>query len=242
MKPVIGISANISPADDPNRTFSKGTKLHYIQEHYCQFVLIGDGVPVILPAIEDLDYVPDLISKLDGLIITGGVDVEPSLYNENNTHSLGCDILRDRYEIELIHAARRQARAVLGVCRGIQVLNVAFGGSLYQDIPSMIDGALIHHRFAEGKETFHNVLLTRHSILSEIFERDEIEVNSSHHQSVKELGKGLLPLAASQDGVIEAVHCPDDRCTYGVQWHPERILHDPKQADLARWFIRQAQF
>ncbi len=240
MRPIIGISANVSPPNDPKRTFSVGTKIHYIQEHYCQFVLVGGGVPVLLPVIEELELVVDLTSNLDGLIITGGIDVEPSLYYEINTHSMGCDILRDKFEIELVNVARKLNKPVLGICRGIQVLNVAYGGTLYQDIPTMIEGALTHHRFSEGKETFHTINLTIPSALSEVFKCDSLEVNSSHHQSVKTLGEGLVTLATAPDGVIEAVYSPNENSIYGVQWHPERMLNEPKQVDLARWFIQQA--
>jgi len=237
MKPIIGITASVSPANDERRTFSKGTALHLLPEHYCHWVVAGGGIPVIIPILDDPDAAAEIVSRLDGLIISGGVDLDPGLYKEENTHSLGVSPARDRFEIALVRAARQEARALLGICRGIQILNVSFGGSLYQDIPTMIDGVLPHNDWEAGKDAYHSILLTRNSPLSELFAREEIEVNSSHHQSLKEIGKGLEVISAAKDGVIEAVTCPSDRFTFGVQWHPERMLNDPKQVEFAQWFV-----
>ncbi|MFN3820860.1 MAG: gamma-glutamyl-gamma-aminobutyrate hydrolase family protein, partial [bacterium] len=208
---------------------------------YCQFILRGGGIPILLTPGDFIQEIAAIVERLDGIVLTGGVDVDPALYGESkHPTTQGCNPSRDRFEIALLHEARRKGRAILGICRGIQLINVAFGGTLYQDIPSQLDGALHHHQWEDNKESYHPVLLTRYSPLTEIFKCEELRVNSSHHQAVKELGKGLVPLAASSDGVIEALHCPDDRFTIAVQWHPERMLNDPLQLELAKWFIRQA--
>lgn len=240
MKPVIGISINLSPPGDDRRSLSKGVELQYIQRHYLDWIVVGGGIPVILPVLNKTEAAVEIISRLDGLVLTGGVDVDPSLYGENNSHSLGCDILRDNMELALIREARRQCKAIMAICRGIQILNVAFEGSLFQDIASQIDGALKHNRAADEPENYHQVLLTRRSIFNDLFDGEEIRANSSHHQAINTLGKGLTILAAAKDGVVEAVECPDDRCTFGVQWHPERMLTDSNQIRLAEWFVGQA--
>ncbi|MFH0765919.1 MAG: gamma-glutamyl-gamma-aminobutyrate hydrolase family protein [Calditrichota bacterium] len=240
MKPVIGISINVSPPDDNRRTLSKGVELQYLQRHYLDWIVIGGGSPVILPILKKTDDAAGLISRLDGLVLIGGVDVDPSLYGEDNSHSQGCDIIRDQMELALIREARRQSKAIICICRGLQVLNVAFEGSLYQDISTQIDGAQKHHRGADEPEVYHQVLLTRRSILCDLFDSEEIRVNSSHHQAINAVGKGLTVIAAAQDGVLEAVECPDDRCTIAVQWHPERMPEDPNQIRLAEWFVAQA--
>lgn len=239
MKPRIGISASISPAHE-RRSFAKGAMLQYLPDAYCHFVLAGGGVPVMIPILDQPAIAVEVIRALDGLIISGGGDIDPSLYSESNSHSLGCDLVRDRFEIALVQAARHEARALLAICRGMQVLNVAFGGSLYQDVPTMIEGAQQHHNWEAGKDAYHTILFTRPWPLAELFQSEEVQVNSSHHQSLKEVGKGLEVLAAAKDGVIEAVTCPADRFTFGVQWHPERMLSDPKQVELARWFVSHA--
>ncbi|NQU06389.1 MAG: gamma-glutamyl-gamma-aminobutyrate hydrolase family protein [Calditrichaeota bacterium] len=241
MKPIIGISVNVSLPDDVKRTFSKGVALHLIQESYIRFVITAGGIPILLPVVNDPESAEGMVERLDGLIITGGVDVDPSLYKQKNTHSLGVQEARDGFEIELVKAARRQDKALLGICRGCQVINTAFGGSLYQDIPTSIDGALKHTRATDAPETYHQTKLICNSVLEDIFGSNEIKTNSSHHQSVKEPGVGLTILAKAFDGVVEAFQCLDDRCTIAVQWHPERMHDDPRQVALAAWFIKQAQ-
>ncbi|MDP8229351.1 MAG: gamma-glutamyl-gamma-aminobutyrate hydrolase family protein [Candidatus Electryoneaceae bacterium] len=276
MKPVIGISANISHPNDPNRTFSKGTALHLIQHHYIQFVEIGGGVPVLLPVLRNIDDdcssrgggnpidsdchsreggnpdVSAMVSHLDGIIITGGPDLDPLFYGQTNSknHSMGIDPNRDIFEIALAKEAMRQDRALLGICRGIQILNVALGGDLYQDTPTMIDDANPHMFLKDSRERYHEITLTCDSFLTKLFGDDEKIVNSSHHQSLKKLGDGLSLVAVSDHGIVEAVQRFDDRCTVGVQWHPERMLgnypagwsnnaRDP-QIRLAEWFVSQS--
>jgi len=240
MKPVIGVSASLSLAGDEKRSFAKSATLQYVPDHYCRFVELGGGLPILIPILEDVSRAAEIVEHLDGLIVTGGVDVDPSLYHEVNTRSMGVYLPRDNFEIALVNAARNQAKALLGICRGIQILNVAFGGSLYQDVPTQIENALTHHDWEAGKDAYHSILFTRQSPLSDLFASEEVQVNSSHHQSLKKVGKGLEILAAANDGVIEAVSCPADRFTYGVQWHPERMTSDVKQVELARWFISNA--
>jgi putative glutamine amidotransferase len=237
MKPIIGISVNLSLPNDPSRSFSKGVMVHYIQEHYLQYVEAGGGTPILLAPTSHPDEVAGLISGLHGLMITGGIDVDPSLYGEPNTHSKNCNPVRDRFELALIAEARRRELSLLGICRGIQVLNVAYGGSLIQDIPSTVPGALQHHRWEDGREAFHTLRLDGNSILSELFPADGARINSSHHQSIKAPGAGLKVLGLAGDGVVEAVVSTEDRMVLGIQWHPERMLDDPKQVDLARWFV-----
>lgn len=240
MKPIIGISANVSPPDDNKRSFSKDVALHLIQDSYIKYVEEAGGIPVLLPVLKDVAAVSEIVERLDGIIITGGVDVDPSLYGEENTHSQGVNPERDAFEINLIKESKFRQVPILSICRGIQIMNLAFGGSLYQDIPTSIKDALLHTRAEDGTETYHQTILVGNSVLKEIFNADEIRTNSSHHQSIREPGEGLTVIAKAADGVVEAVHCADDRCTIGVQWHPERMQDDPKQIALARWFIDQA--
>jgi len=240
MKPIIGISVNISPPDDTKRTFSKNVALHLIQHDYIRFVESSGGVPIMLPVINDSVGIDGLVDKLDGLIITGGVDIDPGLYGEQNTNSQGINRERDDFEIQLIKSARERQLPILCICRGIQVLNIAFGGSLYQDIPTSIKGALKHTRIPNDPETFHMTSLIGKSFLNEIFNNEEIQVNSSHHQSIRDTGDGLEVVSKAPDGVVEAVQCFSDRCTVGVQWHPERLHDNPEQVKLGKWFVKQA--
>ena len=240
-KAIIGISVNVSPPDDPKRSFSKSSALHYIQEPYLRFVEKGGGTPIMLPVINDLEQVDSMVERLDGVIIIGGVDVDPKLYGEQNTHSQGVDRRRDDFEIRLIHEARNRQIPLMCICRGMQVLNVGLGGSLYQDIPKSFEGALKHTRKPEEPETFHRTRLTADSFLNQIFDAEEFRINSSHHQSVRVPGEGLRIVSRAPDGIVEAVQHVSDRCTVGIQWHPERLLDENKQVEISHWFIRQTK-
>jgi putative glutamine amidotransferase len=213
--------------------------LQHMQQSYLSFVEIGGGTPVMLPVISDLDQIGRIVERLDGLIIIGGGDVDPALYGEENTHSLGVNRSRDDFEIRLVYEARRRQLPMLCICRGIQILNVALGGSLYQDIPTSIEDALKHTRQPDDPETFHMTKLIGRSFLNDVFGADEFRVNSSHHQSVKEPGEGLRIVSQAPDGVVEAVQHVSDRCTVGVQWHPERLPDETGQVGIARWFVEQ---
>ena len=253
MKPIIGITANISPPNDPNRTFSKGVALHLIQNHYIQFVETGGGIPVILPVITDTESIAIMVERIDGIICTGGVDLDPLFYNQTNRddHSMGIDPRRDRCEMNLILEARRQDKALLGICRGLQVMNVAMGGDLYQDIPSQLKDAPPHMFMKDFRERYHSIRLIGESFLSELFGNEEKVVNSSHHQSIKNISDELSLSAVSDEGIVEAVECKEDRCTVGVQWHPERMIGNypagwenqmcEPQARLAKWFVKMAE-
>lgn len=240
MKPIIGLSLNVSLPGDPKRTISKDTELYYLQKPYVDYVRAGGGTPVLIPVVKDAAEASDIAEGIDGLLLIGGIDVEPQSYGETNTNAGDANAERDRGEMELVAAIRKKSKPLFGICRGMQIINTAFRGTLIQDIPSQFDGALRHHRDEAGNEVFHQVLFTRKSFLIEIFEQEEGWVNSSHHQSIGSVGVGLTVLAAAKDGIIEAVECPDDRCTFAVQWHPERMLDDDKQIKLINWFVSKA--
>ena len=196
---------------------------------------------MLLPVVKDIDDVPRMIERLDGVIVSGGVDIDPKLYGEPNNHANGINNDRDAFEIAVISAARDKQKALLGICRGTQIMNAAFGGSLFQDIPTQVKGALRHHRQEDGSETYHTTNLIKESPLTEIFQSEIIRTNSSHHQSIRELGEGLELLAIAEDGIVEAFTCPEDSCTFAVQWHPERMTDDSGQIALAGWFAAQAR-
>ena len=239
MQPLIGISSIASPANDPKRLFNVATEIQYIQLDYIEFVRLGGGLPVLIPLMADPIEIKNLAARIDGIILTGGGDLDPELWNEENTHSMDVVRRRDDSEIALVLAMRELHKPILGVCRGHQILNVALGGSLYQDIPSQIPDVL-GHPIKDLKEQFHQTQLTRKSSLSEIFNGDTIRTNSSHHQAVRDTGEGLEIVAKASDGVVEAIQRFDDYCTIGVQWHPERMRTDDNMISLVKWFISKA--
>jgi putative glutamine amidotransferase len=249
MKPLIGISANISPRFDENRKISPDLALHHIQEYYIDFVANNGGIPLLLPSISTTEDVAELINRLDGVIITGGPDLDPVLYDEENRDARGVNALRDNYEIALAVESKRQAKPLLGICRGLQVMNVAYGGSLIQDIPTEVPGAHPHVRGADEVDNIHPIILVRESFLTPLYGSDEKVCNSSHHQSLKRLGEGLTLVAQSDDGIVEGVQDFSQFCLVGVQWHPERLQGTwptqnpigpyPPQVRLAKWFVQQ---
>jgi len=175
------------------------------------------GIPFILPPSKDAI---SLISKADGLLLQGGADVSPSLYKEEKRECCGeCNEEEDLFHIALVKKTERQGKPIFGICRGLQLINVAFGGSLYQD---RREGNFEEHtRKDKFDSPIHKVKLLEGSFLSELFETDCLKVNSLHHQMIKTLAPCFKASAISEDGVIEAIERGNIR---GVQWHPEAML------------------
>lgn len=208
------------------------------QETYIRAVRDHGGIPVILPNTDgSTEMIGDYLKELDGLIMPGGADIPPSEYGEE-PHPTVSILSDERYKFEkaLIHNwIKNSDKPLLGICLGGQWINVASGGSLIQDIPSATGG---NHRAVN-----HDVSLDSDSRLARIFNSTSFEVNSSHHQAVKDLGDGLRVVAKSPDGIIEAIETTDpDRFLIGVQWHPERLIEtDSFQSKLFTAFIEAAK-
>ena len=182
------------------------------------------AVAITLPSITDDDeLLRDALALCDGIIFTGGPDVRPSLFGEDIIPSCGAiNDERDAFEIKLYKMAMAADKSILGVCRGVQVMNIAEGGNIYQDIYSQ-NGTMLAHHTLDGVRAFHNVSVTNSAIFEKIgFSKNEFTVNSYHHQSVKDLAEGYEAFAYSPDGLIEAIYMPSRRFVAGVQWHPEK--------------------
>ncbi|AEI43466.1 gamma-glutamyl-gamma-aminobutyrate hydrolase family protein [Paenibacillus mucilaginosus] len=216
-KPVIGITSTIVVRNE----YSEGA---YVHQDYHRSVEQAGGLPVVLPLTSPETF-RELIDLCDGISFSGGEDVDPSCYGAEPHPALGSLFPeRDRIEIEAVRHALNSDKPLLAICRGIQVLNVALGGSLYQDLPSEYPGAAPHmqHGVARGKDT-HAVYIAEHSRLWGIFRHNQIRVNSLHHQALRQVAPGLVITATSPDGVIEAVELPGHAFAVGVQWHPESM-------------------
>jgi putative glutamine amidotransferase len=215
-------------------------------EDYRQSVLHVGGTPSIL------DPSMPIASALDGvggLLLTGGDDVEPARYGEAaHTTVVEAEPGRDDFEIGLIRAALAKNLPIFAICRGIQVLNVACGGTLVQDIPSYITGALTHSLPVPPNQPFslaHDVWIEKDSLLSKLMrerlaDADTCEVNSRHHQAVKAVAKGFTVSATAPDGVIEAIEDPSMRFCLGVQWHPENFFRTGEFRPLFEGFLEAA--
>ena len=212
MKPVVGI------------TLGDGGKpgFHAMREDYVRSVERAGAVPVVLPPVEPADA-PALLDRLDGVLLSGGVDVDPVLYGQAPHPRLGrVSRRRDDFELALTREALRRDVPILAICRGHQVLNVATGGTLVQDIPSTVEGAVAHDAKGRRWRRSHRVQVATGTRLHGILGQDALSVNSFHHQAVERVGAGLVVSAlCPEDRVVEGLEMPGRRFVVGVQWHPE---------------------
>lgn len=189
---------------------------------YMNGVLRAGGVPVMLPLTDAEAVLSQLAEQCDGFLFTGGQDVDPALYGEEKQQVCGaCCSARDAMESRLLKMVLEADKPVLGICRGIQFLNVELGGSLYQDIPTGVETKEEHRQKPPYDMPSHRVFLESGSPLAELLGREEIEVNSCHHQAVKRVADGLTVMAKAPDGLAEAVWMPEKSFVWAVQWHPE---------------------
>lgn len=201
--------------------------------HYTDGILQAGGLPVLIPYGYESNQVQEICDRIDALILTGGEDVNPAFYGEDPIGAIGTvNPERDDLEFRLVTAMMERKKPILGICRGIQVLNVVLGGSLYQDIPKQVRGAISHRQKGPRGYLSHRVAVAAGSKLSEIVGSQEIWVNSFHHQSVKELAPHFIVSATTSDGVIEAIELPKYPFLLGVQWHPENLWQKNESAAL----------
>jgi putative glutamine amidotransferase len=226
--PLIGITTSVTVDKVPERAYVNGT--------YIRAVQAAGGIPLLLTPHFTPEVQAALWQRLDGLILTGGGDIEPARFGEPRHPSVD-DVspARDELELGLTRRAVTDDVPLFAICRGIQVLNVALGGSLVQDLPSEWPNALVHSQKAPRHEPTHPVkVMGEGTRLGRVLGSLELEVNSMHHQAIKRLGDGLREVAWAPDGVIEGVEMAgDDRFVLGVQWHPEELVgHDQAARNL----------
>ena len=215
-------------------------------EDYRQAIRHVGGEPRVLEPATSVD---EALAGVGGLLLTGGDDVAPSRYGEApHAHTVEAEPGRDEFEIALIHAARQRNLPMFAICRGIQVLNVACGGSLVQDIPSQLTGALPHSLTVPPNQAYslaHEIWIEKDSLLSRLMrerlsDADTCEVNSRHHQAVKDVARGFRVSATAPDGVIEAIEDPTARFCLAVQWHPENFWRTGEFRSLFEGFLDAA--
>ncbi|MGQ0649213.1 MAG: gamma-glutamyl-gamma-aminobutyrate hydrolase family protein, partial [Gemmatimonadaceae bacterium] len=217
------------------------------QRYYIAVALAGGG-PVLIPLLDDEpEALRAAYEACDGVLIPGGVDVDPAHFNEDPHPKLGrIDGARDRVEIQLTRWSVADHKPLLGLCRGLQVINVTLGGTLYQDLEEQYPNAIKHDYFPtygfERDHLAHEVTLTRDSRLRHLMELDRISVNSMHHQGIKTLAPTLAASAVAPDGLIEAVESTNEHFLVGVQWHPEVFeMTDPHTRHVFHEFIAASQ-
>lgn len=238
-RPIIAVSACVF-GEDPRRITFNGRPLLYVEQSMSDWLLAAGALPYMVPADSkkrpiDVSY-EDLLAPMDGLLLQGGVDMSPTSYGEQPIRpEWSGDRYRDEYEIALVRAAMKANKPVLGICRGHQVVNVALGGTLFQDINTQIPGTLVHRNAEIYERNRHDVDFTPASHIARWFGTTHATINSVHHQAIKDVAPDLVVEGrCSDDDIIEAVRLPaessSDPWVVGVQWHPE--FQDPTDETL----------
>jgi putative glutamine amidotransferase len=208
-------------------------------ENYTNAIEECGGEPRLFAALEKsipkhLASIPEYLAEIDGLLLPGGGDIDPCHFFQARHHAVkGVSRSRDALEIRLFQEALEADLPIFGICRGIQVMSVAMGGNLYQDVPSQFPQALRHKKVDE-EDSRHEIEIEPGSLLSELTGARVAEVNSAHHQAVNEVGKGFVVTARAKDEIIETIENPSREFVLGVQYHPERMLKDPKLCQHAQ--------
>lgn len=233
MKPIIGLS----PLYDDEK---QGL---WMRPGYLDVLYACGAIPLVLPFDQDSVDVEQVLSICDGLLLTGGADIQPKLYGEEPIAECGpTQPIRDELEYRLLDKALEEDMPVLGVCRGSQMLNVFLGGSLYQDLKTQLPDCYNHAMEPPYEMVCHRVVLEQGEPLQVLLGIDELPVNSIHHQAVKRLAPTLVPLARSVDGIIEGVWMPGKRFVWGVQWHPEWIWNvDTRERRIVQRFVDECK-
>jgi putative glutamine amidotransferase len=233
MKPIIGLTPSFNDAE----------KKYMVNKAHCFAIELAGGIPIILPYSEDKVMIQQMVDSIAGLYLTGGDDIDPHYFNEEPHGKLGqVNPLRDQFEIQLVKETIARNKPLFGVCRGCQVLNIALGGSMYQDLASQKDSNIIQHKQKRSLSyPSHFVYVDKDSLLFDITKEDKLMVNSSHHQANRIVSENLVTSATSGDGVIEAIEGKSSTFILGVQWHPEQLVKrgDKKSIALYERFVKE---
>lgn len=213
MKPIIGITPSL-----------EGTRIQ-MQRENSDAISIAGGLPFIIPYLDEEQSIQELAQRIDGLLLTGGGDIDPFLFGEEPVPGLGSITPeRDQLEMTLIREMLKLNKPILGICRGCQILAIAVGGSMFQDIYAQKEQPLLQHaQKAPRYHVSHLALIQEGSLLHRIMGEGQIKVNSFHHQAVRELPAGFRISGVATDGVIEAIESMENPFVIGVQWHPEDL-------------------
>lgn len=230
--PLIGLTTERADSERPSFA---------VLAAYVHAVASAGGAPVLIPCGLDETALRAILTRIDGLVLTGGGDIDPAAYGDPPSAGLQLvDPQRDQTELALARWAVNDGLPLLGICRGLQVLNVALGGSLIQDIQRDRPGSLPHAAADSADEVCHAVAIEAATALARVLESEGFQVNSSHHQAIRGLAPPLQVVARASDGVIEAVEMRDHLFAFGVQWHPERSLASPESHRLFQALTRAA--
>lgn len=241
-KPIIGLTGT----RHTRKTNLPGMPLAGValSDDYSQGIEAAGGLPVVIPYVADEVTLGDIATRLDGLVLTGGEDIDPTMFGEEPHHGQGTVVVeRDKMEIALVQMMRAQGKPILGICRGIQIVNVALGGTLYQDLLRQWKGEIQHSQLAARNHLSHRVKLAPGSELSSCFGGETtIRVNSFHHQAVKGVAPSLQAVGWDAEGLVEAVESVGGPFVLAVQWHPENLWRDhPQVVNLFKTVVDAAK-
>jgi putative glutamine amidotransferase len=234
--PVIGLTTY-------NQENKYGYPISALMQAYINAISDAGGTPLLLPTLRSQSSLTEIVNRLDGFVFTGGGDISPNFYEAENHPNLdSVDMVRDTMELTLVKAVIRAEKPILGICRGMQVINIALGGRLYTYIPDQYPGAIKHnyHSGSEREVLAHKVTVVSGTQLEKIVKTKDCEVNSLHHQGISQLGKGLIACAVAPDNLIEAIEYPKLPFAIAVQWHPEWLTGRIETRLLFKAFIDAA--
>lgn len=236
MKPLIGITTFDEMKDGIKGMYS------IVHKRYADSVILAGGIPVLIPLNENIDGIKELVNRLDGVILTGGNEyIQPHLYGRNSTREITeINPIRDLVELEVLKEAYEQNKTVLGICRGMQLINTFFKGDLYLNVYNEVENVECH--MANGTQKYylyHDVNLVKDSYLEKILNKDKIGVNTFHTQAVRNLGKDLKVSAISNDKIIEALEHKNNNI-FAVQWHPEALTEKYNDhLEIFKFFVKR---
>lgn len=232
MKPVIGVLPLLDEARDS----------YWMLPGYMKGIIDAGGIPVMLPFLQRREDIQQISQQFDGYLFTGGPDINPLLYHEEMNNQCG-DLCpsRDHLENLLFQDVYQMDKPILGICRGLQFINVMCGGTLYQDLPTERKSEINHRMKPPYDNKQHSVELIDQTPLKELLKVSILPVNSCHHQGIKSLGQGLAAMAVSTDGLIEACYSIDKKFVWGLQWHPEFMYQEIESQKIFSEFVRQCE-
>lgn len=239
--PIIGVSGN---ARVDHHGEYPGVEKAYVFNDFVASIALAGGAPFILPVFTDDSIIENYVHTIDALVLTGGQDIHPSAYGETPCDAVkDVSLKRDTFDFKLLRCALKAGKPILGICRGMQLMNVCFGGTLHQDLSLLSEACHRYNEKCARGEASHVMNVVKPSLMYTIFEKDRVAINSFHHQAIKDVASRFRVTGSTEDGIVEAIEDTESGpFLVGVQWHPEMMVYDhPKMLRLFEYFVQEAR-